>query len=174
MEPSVWGPPCWFFLHTISFYYPEKPSFKDKNNYYNFFINLENIIPCEICRNHYKKNLKEFPITPYLDSKKSLIQWVVNLHNLVNKDNGKPEWSAQEVTNLYKKIYSEKKQFCYYFQNDVNDHKQKSIIENNKKEVNKLNKKIYLLFIFLLFLIVILIILIILILTKKSNYDILL
>ena len=30
MLTSVWGPPAWHFLHTISFNYPNSPSIKQK------------------------------------------------------------------------------------------------------------------------------------------------
>lgn len=166
MEPNVWGPPCWFFLHTISFYYPDNPSFKDKNNFYNFFLNLENVIPCNVCRENYKKNLKEFPITPYLESKKSLIQWVVNLHNLVNRENNKPEWKVQDVTNLYKKIYQEKKQYCNYFQNDINNDKQKELSMINNKKINLLNRKILYLIISIIVIVCIFLILFIYLIIK--------
>ena len=40
MLTSVWGPPLWHTLHTISFNYSVKPKKQDKDNYYNFFKNL--------------------------------------------------------------------------------------------------------------------------------------
>ncbi len=166
MEPTIWGPPCWFFLHTLSFYYPDNPSFKDKNNYYNFFLNLENVIPCKVCKENYKKNLKEFPITPYLESKKSLIQWVVNLHNLVNRENNKPEWKVQDVIDFYRKIYQEKKQFCNYFQTNINDDKEKELSKINEHKIKQLNKKILFLIIIIGILICIFIIVFIYLLIK--------
>ena len=36
MLTSIWGPPLWHTLHTISFNYPVKPTKNDINNYYNF------------------------------------------------------------------------------------------------------------------------------------------
>ena len=32
MLTSVWGPGLWFFLHTISFNYPHKPTAEQKKN----------------------------------------------------------------------------------------------------------------------------------------------
>ena len=37
MLTKVWGPPLWYFLHTISFNYPIYPTKEDQKNYYNFF-----------------------------------------------------------------------------------------------------------------------------------------
>ena len=33
MLTTIWGPSLWHSLHTMSFNYPLKPSFKDKINY---------------------------------------------------------------------------------------------------------------------------------------------
>ena len=35
---SVWGPGLWFFLHTISFNYPNKPTAEQKKHYKNYYI----------------------------------------------------------------------------------------------------------------------------------------
>lgn len=139
MEPIIWGPTLWFFIHTLSFYYPDKPSFKDKTSYYDFFHNLQNILPCPDCKANYIKHLNQYPITPYLDSKKSLVQWVVNMHNLVNKENNKPTWETSDVIDLYKKIYQDKKPFCYYFQREQIEQEEKKESEQKIKE--KLKKK---------------------------------
>ena len=37
MNPEVWGPPAWTFLHSITLAYPDNPSDIDKSNYENFF-----------------------------------------------------------------------------------------------------------------------------------------
>ena len=36
MMTSVWGPPMWHILHTISFNYPVEPTKEHKINYYNW------------------------------------------------------------------------------------------------------------------------------------------
>lgn len=170
MESSIWGPPMWFFLHTISIYYPDNPSLKIKNNYYNFFNNLQNMLPCNLCQKNYIKHLQQIPITPYLDSKKSLFQWVINLHNKVNIENNKPTWTEKEVLNLYKDIYNNKTPFCHHFQKKS---LQKIVIEHYQKQKNlediqnrkKRNKII--LFCFLIFLVIILIILLVIFIKKK-------
>ena len=40
MLTSVWGPGLWFFLHTISFNYPNKPTAEQKNTIKTLFCNL--------------------------------------------------------------------------------------------------------------------------------------
>ena len=41
MEPNIWGPSAWIFLHTITLQYPEKPTDDDKKKYYVFFNSLK-------------------------------------------------------------------------------------------------------------------------------------
>ena len=135
MEPNIWGPPAWHFLHSITFNYPEKPTWKDKSNYYDFFHNLQNILPCDTCQENYRKHLKEYPISPYLDSKKTLVEWLIHIHNLVNKDNNKPLLSSNEVIKKYKYQYLTGKHFCHDYC------KSGQYIKTKKTETNQKNKR---------------------------------
>jgi hypothetical protein len=45
MLTSVWGPPMWHFLHTMSFNYPVSPTAEDKKNYSDFIYNLRYVLP---------------------------------------------------------------------------------------------------------------------------------
>jgi len=104
MKNSQWGPAAWLFLHSVSFQYPENPNDQDKNNYKIFFESLQNILPCPNCREHYQKNIQENPMN--LGSRESLIKWVINLHNAVNKKNSKKEYSYDEVKDLYQSKFN--------------------------------------------------------------------
>lgn len=99
MNQNVWGPHAWFFLHTISFNYPINPTTEDKLRYKSFFYDLQHILPCKYCRNNYRKKLKENPIR--LDSRKDLFEWLVDIHNEVNAQNGKKPLSYNQVKNIY-------------------------------------------------------------------------
>lgn len=141
MEPKIWGPPAWHFLHSITFNYPDKPSYKDKSNYYDFFHNLQYILPCDVCQSNYKKHIKEYPISPYLDSKKTLVEWLIHIHNLVNKENNKKLMSSDEVIKKYKSQYLSGKHFCDDF--CKNQHQEQMLqVESQKK--NKFMSKILL------------------------------
>ena len=90
MLTSVWGPGLWFFLHTISFNYPQHPTIEQKNHYKQFILQLKYILPCRYCRENLKKNLKALPLTAKdLKNRASFSRWVYNLHELVNKMLGK-------------------------------------------------------------------------------------
>ena len=90
MMTSIWGPPLWHALHTISFNYPVNPTKEDKDNYFNFFNNLKHILPCRYCRDNLKKNLKKFPLNKStFKSRATLSMWVYLIHEEVNKLLGK-------------------------------------------------------------------------------------
>ena len=106
MEPEIWGPHAWQFLHSITLSYPDNPTLEDKNNHAQFFNSIQNILPCQSCRDHYTQNLQALPIEQHLDNKESLFRWLVDIHNRVNVTNNKREYSYDEVTELYEKMYS--------------------------------------------------------------------
>ena len=105
MDPEIWGPHAWQFLHSITLSYPDNPTLEDKNNHAQFFNSIQNILPCQSCRDHYTQNLQDLPIEQHLDNKESLFRWLVDIHNRVNVMNNKREYSYDEVTELYEKMY---------------------------------------------------------------------
>lgn len=97
MRPDIWGPPGWFFLHSITLNYPENPTFQDKNNIRNFFNNLSNVLPCDKCKYNYTIHLRERPLTDFdVSSRNNLIKWLIDIHNLVNISNGKKKYTYDE------------------------------------------------------------------------------
>ena len=108
MNQNIWGPHLWFSLHTISFNYPITPTNNDMKDYKNFFINLENVIPCSVCKKNYIRHLKEHPINDYLDNRKKLVYWVIDMHNMVNAEIGKKILSYETVIKKYENVYKKK------------------------------------------------------------------
>lgn len=108
MDVSQWGPRAWFFLHSVTFFYPDKPTKKDKENIVTFFNSIGYILPCNHCRIHYQQHLKKFPIESNNGSKYELTNWLIHVHNEVNKKEDKPIMTYSEVINHYKQFYSKK------------------------------------------------------------------
>lgn len=103
MDQKVWGPHTWFFLHSVTFNYPFKPTAEDKAHITQFFKEIEDILPCSICRRHYKGHLKKKPIQA--DGRKELVYWLIDLHNIVNIQEHKPTMSYAAVLKLYSDAY---------------------------------------------------------------------
>ena len=83
----------------------------DRRTHYDFFYIIRNILPCEMCKQHYSELIKEYPLEPFLDTRDSLISWVIIIHNQVNARLGKRMLTREEVLSKYQKAY-ERQSFC--------------------------------------------------------------
>jgi hypothetical protein len=104
VPPQVWGPLFWMTMHIIALGYPSEPSYTDKKAAKDFYESLANLIPCPMCRDHYKEHLKNYPLMPNLDSRSDLFKWTIDLHNAVNVSLNKPTWTQDEVINYIKRL----------------------------------------------------------------------
>lgn len=104
MQPSLWGPHVWRALHFIALGYPENPDAIVQAQYRDFYLNFWKFIPCMKCSINYKRHLQEIPyIDTYLQSPKELFQWTWMMHNIVNRELGKPEWDFEKAYEHYQK-----------------------------------------------------------------------
>lgn len=101
MGAGAWGPHLWYSMHYIALGYPNRPSNEERTNYYTFFFNLHKVIPCKKCSRNYREHLKELPLEQYMTSGFKLFEWTVKVHNIVNKEHGKKEWTYDEAYNYY-------------------------------------------------------------------------
>lgn len=86
MLTTVWGPPMWHYLHTMSFNYPVKPTLQDKKHYKDFIYNLRYVLPCKYCRINLANNLKKKPLLMcHMASRATFSRYIYELHELVNK-----------------------------------------------------------------------------------------
>lgn len=86
MITSVWGPPLWHYLHTMSFNYPVNPTAEEKKHYMNFILNLRYVLPCKYCRMNLKNNFKQLPLKMCdMKNRETFSRYVYNLHELVNR-----------------------------------------------------------------------------------------
>ena len=106
MNPKFWGPHGWIFLHAVTMNYPKNPTNHDKHVYANFFKSLQKVLPCEKCCVHYSQNIQEYPIEPALESRDSLVRWLIKIHNEVNEDLGKPQLSYEQVIQEYQNKFA--------------------------------------------------------------------
>lgn len=86
-----WGHSRWNSIHAMTIGYSENPSPEEMNAIKQEITGLKYTLPCSICRGHFEKNYKELPLTDdILKSRKKLIEWGINFHNIINKMLGKP------------------------------------------------------------------------------------
>jgi len=102
INPDIWGKHFWKTMHYLSMAYPEAPTEQDKEDIKNFFTSISRVLPCAKCREHFKTNLKNYPLNDKtLSSRKNMINWVKDLHNEVNRRNDKKEWTYDEIIKEY-------------------------------------------------------------------------
>tara|TARA_Y100000385_G_C13095214_1_gene640871 strand:- start:1922 stop:2362 length:441 start_codon:yes stop_codon:yes gene_type:complete len=123
MEPNIWGPGAWTFLHSITLNYPDNPSIQDKKIYKDFFMMLPNILPCTICRHNLNKHYNELPINFALSNKETLSKWLVEIHNKSNAIDNKKIITYQEFLKIYEKKYENSNESITYFKDRLNNQK---------------------------------------------------
>jgi len=107
LDPDVWGPYYWFFLHTIAYSYPVYPNEVTKRKYYDLIHNFPLFIPHEKYSNRFIRILDRYPVTPYLDKRESFMRWVNFVHNKINEIKEKDEYSLEDSIHLYEQIYAD-------------------------------------------------------------------
>jgi len=129
MMTSVWGPPMWHILHTVSFNYPVNPTEEQKKHYYKYYKNLSNILPCRYCRENLANNLKKHKLTrATMKSRDTLSRWVYELHETVNTMLGKQSGlTYEDVRDRYEHFRSR----CLV---DPEENKPKKVEVTNEKE----------------------------------------
>jgi hypothetical protein len=108
LDPTVWGPHFWFFLHTLALSYPQHPNSVTKKKYYELIQNLPLFIPVESIGTSFEKLLDEYPVTAYLDSRESLVKWLHFIHNKINEKLEKPKITLNEFYFRYYEEYKPK------------------------------------------------------------------
>lgn len=105
MLTDVWGKYGWYFIHLVTMAYPENPTEEDKMHYYEYFHALTYVLPCQKCRLNMSSHLKKYPLTDEtLSSKKNLVKWGIDLHNIVNYYTGKSMLTYTEALNEINKL----------------------------------------------------------------------
>ncbi len=98
----TWGSKGWFFIDTIVLSYPDYPSSKDKEEYKNFILSMQKVLPCEKCRKHFRQFMEKNPLNDkVLSSKKSFVEWILAAHNNVRKMQNKDQISLDDFYNYY-------------------------------------------------------------------------
>jgi FAD-linked sulfhydryl oxidase len=98
---NAFGPALWFTLHNAASAYPDFPDINTQRAMKNLLISLPLLIPCLICKTHWKENLKRYNLDIVVSTRLNLFTFLVYAHNNVNKINNKREISVEDAKDLY-------------------------------------------------------------------------
>ena len=99
MDKSFWGPPIWVTIHSCAALYTP-----DKDVYFKALLgSLIHLLPCSSCRGNMITHIKEDmpPIEEFLNNNERLFYWTWKLHEVVNKEIGKPEFPYESAKKMY-------------------------------------------------------------------------
>jgi hypothetical protein len=102
LPPEIWGPIFWSTMHIVSLGYSDEPTYPEKRAAKEFFNGLQYLLPCSVCRNHFREVIQGLPVETWLDDRKSLVEWVWMVHNQVNQRLGKSTITLDEFYKRYK------------------------------------------------------------------------
>jgi len=105
-NPTVWGPPTWFFLHSMTLALPDDVPVQKQESVKSLMYALQNVLPCPTCGINLKKHMAELPIEPHLKSRDALVKWMVDIHNMVNRDVGHKEYTVDEAKSEFDKAFA--------------------------------------------------------------------
>ena len=96
-----WGTSFWTTIHVVALGFPDSVTEHNRSQYKAFYQTLGAVLPCSKCRGNYARHFSELPIDMYLYDKNMLFAWTVRLHNIVNVETGKREWTTEDAKEYY-------------------------------------------------------------------------
>lgn len=94
VDPAIWGPPLWRFLHGAAAASSADASVATR--WASVLEAMKTGLPCQECTDHYRTWFAAHPIADG-----SVSAWLLALHNDVNRRRGIPEWSAEQLAAAY-------------------------------------------------------------------------
>ena len=118
LDPAIWGPAGWTFLHAITFEFPERPTYEERLSMSMLMWSVADLLPCQQCCHEFTSVLEEYSICPdcpiIKGGRSVLAPWLVKVHNEVNERLNKPHFPYSRVEKLY---YHEKVADCEEYKN---------------------------------------------------------
>jgi hypothetical protein len=109
-ETANWGPIFWNIFHGFAERAERSISKEDEVREWQKFVKLTgDILPCDICRDHFKRYIAATPFTqiskiPFNQIKTFVKTWFWNLHNEINAGTNKPIFDYNDLTPTYSEI----------------------------------------------------------------------
>ncbi|QHR78533.1 Ervl-Alr family protein [Lymphocystis disease virus 4] len=99
--PSEFGPNLWYTLHTAAASASDPLLPSEKEEWRAVLKGLPALIPCSVCKKHYKETLIGVDLKKVVNTKKSLFNFLTDIHNTVNIRTDKPRFDKEKAKHLY-------------------------------------------------------------------------
>ncbi|KAF8932988.1 ERV/ALR sulfhydryl oxidase domain-containing protein [Dissophora ornata] len=99
-DKEILGRATWTFLHTMTAYYPDKPSAMEQSTMKSLLSSFSQFYPCGHCAEHLRQEMKVDP--PKVESRKELSWWMCGMHNKVNEMLGKDIFDCEKLDERWK------------------------------------------------------------------------
>ena len=109
-ETAEWGPIFWNIIHGLAEKAEKSIIREDEVREWQKFVKaIGEVLPCDICRDHYKRYTAQNPFTqiakiPFNQVKDFVKHWFWNLHNEINLGNDKPVFDYSLLAETYSAI----------------------------------------------------------------------
>lgn len=109
-DSSEWGPLLWTLLHGLAEKAgaPTSPMFAEdeRRAWIHFFKETSDIIPCHVCKEHFRLYLKEHPVDelkniPIQSMREWIRDWFWEVHEWVNATLEKPSFPKEGLKEKY-------------------------------------------------------------------------
>lgn len=104
ITPYLWSSGYWLVLFSIAFTYDAENATQDQQTrIINYFNNL--MIPCANCQTNYATYLAANPFTTTtIQTRDTLIDWLLSLRNSIRSANNQQLFSKQSVVDYYTEL----------------------------------------------------------------------
>jgi hypothetical protein len=103
MSYLEWGNITWKFFHTLAEKIDETKFPEIRDSIINIILEVCDNLPCPICKND-AANILKYAYVKNIKTKKHLIEFLRQFHNLVNMKLDKKTYSADEINSMYNNV----------------------------------------------------------------------
>ncbi len=86
MDARIWGEGLWKYLHTAA---ANSSTPEQRNEFVVMIMAIIPTLPCKVCREHFKTNMRRIDIRNYMQNQVQLFMWTFLMHDAVNQAQGK-------------------------------------------------------------------------------------
>jgi len=130
-DPNLWGKHFWYTMEAIACTMNQ-----EKKEHVEKVLNeLQYLLPCEKCKNHYREYMKENPVSNHLENPIHLLRWMHKLKCNIKYRQDKTCPIFEDYLD-YVVDYFDTPEIYYYLDKEREMEKLKNLVEFDLKKIN--------------------------------------